>query len=221
MRILAPGLILTARQSDNEPLGAASVMKRLLDIVGSLVGLLLLAPLFAVLWICVVVGSGRPGFFAQRRVGRRSRDFTLYKFRTMATRAGAEHGSFDVGSVARVTRVGRFLRASKLDELPQLWNVLRGDMALVGPRPEVREWVDAYPDRWEIVLSVRPGITDPASIEFRNEEEMLARSEDPHECYRNDILPRKLDLYRKYVENQTLWTDIQLILQTLWTVARR
>ena len=196
-------------------------MKRILDIAGALVGVVLISPLLAVVWMAVVLESGRPGLFRQRRMGRRGSEFTLYKFRTMTVQRGTERGSFDVGSSARVTRVGKLLRKTKLDELPQLWNVLVGDMSLVGPRPEVRKWVEAYPDRWAKVLAVRPGITDPASIEFRNEEELLAAAPDPETCYRDVILPRKLDLYEEYVETRSFWGDVGILLKTVWAVAGR
>jgi lipopolysaccharide/colanic/teichoic acid biosynthesis glycosyltransferase len=120
-----------------------------------------------------------------------------------------------------VTRVGKLLRKTKLDEFPQLWNVLVGDMSLVGPRPEVRKWVEAYPDRWAKVLAVRPGITDPASIEFRNEEELLAAAPNPETYYRKVILPRKLDLYEEYVETRSFWGDVGILLKTVWAVAGR
>ncbi len=145
----------------------------------------------------------------------------LFKFRTMTVRKGTEQGSFDAGSAARVTRVGAFLRKTKLDELPQLWNVLKGDMSLVGPRPEVRKWVEAYPERWARVLTVRPGITDPASIEFRNEEDILAASPDPERTYREVILPRKLDLYEEYVRTRSFWGDVGILLKTVWAVVGR
>jgi lipopolysaccharide/colanic/teichoic acid biosynthesis glycosyltransferase len=196
-------------------------MKRILDIVGALTGGVLLSPLLAVVWMAVVLESGRPGLFRQRRMGRRGSEFTLYKFRTMTVQRGTERGSFDAGSSARVTRVGKLLRKTKLDEFPQLWNVLVGDMSLVGPRPEVRKWVEAYPDRWAKVLAVRPGITDPASIEFRNEEELLAAAPNPETYYRKVILPRKLDLYEEYVETRSFWGDVGILLKTVWAVAGR
>ncbi|MEI8122201.1 MAG: sugar transferase [bacterium] len=196
-------------------------MKRVLDIAGALVGEVLLSPLLAVVWIAVVLESGLPGLFRQRRMGRGGSEFALYKFRTMTVlQRGTERGSFDVGSSARVTRVGKLLRKTKLDELPQLWNVLVGDMSLVGPRPEVRKWVEVYPERWAKVLSVRPGITDPASIEFRNEEELLAAAPDPETHYRNVILPQKLDLYERYVASQSLGGDISILFRTMWAVFR-
>lgn len=193
-------------------------MKRLLDFSGALVGLMVLAPLLALLWMAVVAESGVPGLFRQRRVGLSDRDFTLFKFRTMTIRRGAEQGSFDPGCAARVTRIGALLRKAKLDELPQLWNVLKGDMSLVGPRPEVRKWVETYPERWARVLTIRPGITDPASILFRNEEEILAAAPDPEQTYRNVILPQKLDLYEQYVATQSFWKDVGILLKTLWAV---
>jgi lipopolysaccharide/colanic/teichoic acid biosynthesis glycosyltransferase len=195
-------------------------VKRVLDLFGATVGLVVLSPLLVVLWLAVVVESGLPGLFRQRRVGQRGRDFTLFKFRTMTIRRGAEQGSFDPGCVARVTRVGAFLRKTKFDELPQLWNVLVDKMSLVGPRPEVRKWVEMYPERWAKVLSVRPGITDPASIEFRNEEEILAKSADPEQTYREEILPRKLDLYEQYVRTQSLRGDIAILWRTVYAVMK-
>jgi lipopolysaccharide/colanic/teichoic acid biosynthesis glycosyltransferase len=196
-------------------------MKRILDIAGAFVGVVLISPLLAVVWLAVVLESGLPGLFRQRRMARGGSEFTLYKFRTMTVQRGTERGSFDAGSSARVTRVGKLLRKTKLDELPQLWNVLVGDMSLVGPRPEVRKWVEAYPDRWAKVLAVRPGITDPASIEFRNEEELLAAAPDPETYYREVILPRKLDLYEEYVETRSFWGDVGILLKTVWAVAGR
>ena len=125
-----------------------------------------------------------------------------------------------MGNRRRVTGVGRLLRATKLDELPQLWNVLKGDMSLVGPRPEVRQWVAAYPERWARVLTVKPGITDPASIVYRDEESILARSPDPERTYREDILPHKLDLYEEYVRSRNFFGDIGIILKTLFAVIK-
>jgi len=193
-------------------------MKRVLNIVGALAGLVLLSPLLAAVWLVIVLKSGLPGLFRQRRMGQGKREFTLLKFRSMTVQRGTEQGSFEAGGSARVTRVGKMLRKTKLDELPQLWNVLVGDMSLVGPRPEVRKWVEAYPDRWAKVLSVRPGITDPASIEFRNEEELLAAAPDPEAYYHDVILPRKLDLYEQYVDSHTFWGDIVIIFRTFKAV---
>ncbi len=196
-------------------------MKRLVDVIAASAGLLLLSPLLLVLAAWVRFSSGAPVLFRQQRVGRGMRDFTLVKFRTMTVAPGTERGSFDAGRATRVTPVGRFLRKTKLDELPQLWNVLVGDMALVGPRPELRRWVAVYPERWARVLAVRPGLTDPASILYRNEEELLAAASDPQRVYREEILPHKLAIYEAYVRDQHLAGDLVILGQTLLAVLRR
>jgi lipopolysaccharide/colanic/teichoic acid biosynthesis glycosyltransferase len=164
--------------------------------------------------------DGPPVLFRHARIGKAGRSFELLKFRTMAVAAGAEKGSFDLGSSSRVTRLGALLRRTKLDELPQLWNVLKGEMSLVGPRPEVPRWVEAYPERWARVLTIRPGITDPASIEFRNEEAILAAASDPEATYRDVVLPRKLDLYERYVTERSFRGDLGILARTLSAVVR-
>ena len=189
-------------------------MKRYLDLLASMLGLLLLMPVLATVAILVRLSSPGPVLFRQTRVGFRGKDFVLFKFRTMTVLTGSERGSFDAGDASRVTKVGRFLRATKLDELPQLWNVIRGDMALVGPRPEVRKWVEVNPDRWAIVHAVRPGITDPSTILYRDEEMVLAGLSDPERFYREQILPRKLGLYVEYVSTRTFWGDLKILGQT-------
>lgn len=193
-------------------------MKRVFDIVASALGLVILFPAMLAIAGLVLVESGPPVLFRQIRVGRFGRDFRLYKFRSMTVLAGSEMGSFEAGICQRVTRVGRVLRRTKLDELPQLWNVLHGEMSLVGPRPEVRKWVEAYPERWAKVLEVRPGITDPASIQFRHEEEFLARSVNPERTYRDVVLPQKLDLYEAYVRQQSFVGDLAILGKTAWVV---
>jgi len=192
-----------------------SLGKRLFDCIVSLIGLVLLVPLFLVLAIMIKVFDPGPVFFRQARVGKKGRSFYIYKFRSMRVFPGAEEGCFEAGCLSRVTPVGRLLRKSKVDELPQLYNVLKGDMSLVGPRPEVRKWVAVYPDRWEKVLSVQPGITDCASVDYRNEEELLASSGDPEHLYRDEILPRKLSLYEAYVDHHSFLGDVKLILETI------
>lgn len=196
-------------------------MKRLFDIFSALVGLFFLGPLFLVILTVSLIAHGRPVFFKQNRVGRNGIDFLLLKFRTMRVQKGAEAGQFDAGDCSRVTSVGKFLRKTKLDELPQIWNVLRGEMSVVGPRPEIRKWVEAYPNRWQEVLTVRPGITDPASIRFRNEEVILAEASDPEAEYREVILPQKLALYQEYVANASFFGDIALIFKTIIIVIRK
>lgn len=196
------------------------IAKRGFDIVSSLVGLTLLTPVFAMVAVLILVLDERPVFFRQWRIGLHGTGFWLYKFRTMRHLQHAERGEFDAGDASRVTRVGRLLRKTKLDELPQLWNVLRGDMSVVGPRPEVKKWVAEYPERWAVAQQVRPGITDPACVVYRNEEELLRDCRDPEEAYRQEILPHKLGLYEKYVSTRSFWGDVGIILQSLWAVTR-
>ena len=198
-----------------------STVKRALDIVFSLLGLAALWPVLALIGMSIFLTSGPPAIFSQERVGRGGRPFRLLKFRTMTSLKGAEAGLFEPGSRARVTPFGRFLRAYKIDELPQLWNVLMGEMSLVGPRPEIRKWVDVYPERWRKVLSVRPGITDPASLHYRNEEEILAASPDPEKAYRDVILPHKLDFYERYADNVGPFRDFGVLMRTLSRILQR
>lgn len=159
-----------------------------------------------------------PVLFCQQRIGHGGKVFRFNKFRSMRVLKEASSGSFDAGNYSRITPFGRFLRKTKLDELPQLINVLKGEMSFVGPRPEVKQWTEVYPEKWKIVHSVKPGITDNASIEFRNEEELLAKSNDPIKTYKEVILPRKLDLYIEYVNTHTFTGDIKIILKTIKAV---
>lgn len=193
-------------------------MKRLFDIVASGLGLLVLSPLFLIVAVWIKLDSPGPVFFRQVRVGRFNKDFRIFKFRTM--RVGSDKGSQITigGRDPRVTRAGYWLRRFKIDELPQLINVFIGDMSLVGPRPEVRHYVDMYTPEQMHVLDVRPGITDAASIMFRNESEFLEQADDPEKHYIEVLMPKKLELYLQYVNNHSLMGDIRLILKTLWTV---
>lgn len=193
-------------------------MKRLFDIFFSLVFLIVFLPFFLIIALFIIIESGFPVFFIQQRIGVNKNPFDIIKFRTMTVLHEARHGSFDAGDCSRVTKVGKFLRGTKLDELPQLLNVLFGHMSFVGPRPEVKKWVDAYPLRWDKVLTVRPGITDNASIEFVNEEIMLNSSDDPQKTYHDDVLPRKLDLYELYVNEHSFLGDIKILFKTLVAV---
>jgi lipopolysaccharide/colanic/teichoic acid biosynthesis glycosyltransferase len=190
-------------------------MKRLFDVILSLLGLIVLSPILILIAIAVKVNSKGPVFFRQKRVGRYGKPFILYKFRSMTLFQLATEGIFEPGNVSRVTAIGKFFRKSKLDELPQLINVLIGDMSLVGPRPEVANWVAVYPDAWKKILTVRPGITDNASIIFHNEESILAKVDDPEQMYREVMLPKKLELYTDYVDNRSLQGDLLIILRTL------
>lgn len=196
-------------------------IKRMFDWVVSTIGLLLLAPALLVLTICIRLDSPGPVFFRQVRVGLGGRNFRIHKFRTMVSDAERCGLQITVGADRRVTRVGKWLRKYKLDELPQLIDVWRGDMSLVGPRPEVPRYVTCYPeDVRAVVLSVRPGITDRASIEFKDENEILGRAADPHAAYVNEVLPIKLRYYQEYVKTRTLCGDVRIIFDTLRAIMR-
>ncbi len=189
-------------------------MKRLFDILASGCGLLVLTPIFIIVAIWIKLDSQGPVFYRQTRVGRYNKDFRIFKFRSM--RVGSDKGSLVTigGRDPRVTRSGYFIRKFKIDELPQLINVFTGDMSLVGPRPEVRHYVNYWtPDQMR-VLDVRPGITDPASIRFRNENELLEKAQDPERYYIDVIMQEKIKLYLEYVEKSSFWYDIKLIFQT-------
>lgn len=193
-------------------------MKRLFDIIASGIGLLLLSPLFLILAIWIKLDSEGPVFYRQVRVGKDNKDFRIFKFRSM--RVGSDKGSLVTigGRDPRITRSGYFIRKFKLDEFPQLINVFVGDMSLVGPRPEVRHYVNYWTPEQMHVLDVRPGITDPASIKFRNENELMEQAEDPENYYINVIMQEKLKLYLEYVQNHSFWGDIGLIFKTFWVI---
>lgn len=194
-------------------------MKRAFDITAAFFGLLLLSPFFLLLMILIPLdGTGGP-FYRQIRVGKDGKEFLLVKFRTMVRRADRS-GKLTVGADPRVTRIGAFLRRYKLDEFPQLINVLKGDMSIVGPRPEVPEFVEHYGPNQRRVLSVRPGLTDEASLAYIQEERLLENAEDPHRTYLEEILPEKVRLNLRYVEEQSMRKDISLILQTLRRIIR-
>ena len=192
--------------------------KRLFDILASGLGLLVLNPLFLILAIWIKLDSKGPVFYRQVRVGKDNKDFRIFKFRSM--RVGSDKGSLVTigGRDPRITRSGYIIRKLKLDELPQLINVFVGDMSLVGPRPEVRHYVNYWTPEQMHVLDVRPGITDPASIKFRNENELMEKAENPEEYYINVIMQEKLKLYLEYVKNHTFWGDIGLIFKTFWVI---
>ena len=193
-------------------------MKRLFDILLSGIGLLIISPLFLIVAIWIKLDSPGPIFYRQVRVGRYNKDFRIFKFRSM--RIGSDKGSLVTigGKDPRITRSGYFIRKFKIDELPQLINVLVGDMSLVGPRPEVRHYVNYWTEEQMHVLDVRPGITDPSSIKFRNENELLAQAEDPEKYYIEVIMQEKIKLYLEYVAKNCLWYDIKLIFQTFWVI---
>lgn len=191
------------------------MLKRLFDLVFSLVGLIFISPLWLLISLLIVLDSKGGIFFLQQRVGKNNSDFFIYKFRTM--RSGSDKkGLITVGAKdSRVTRVGYYLRKYKLDELPQLINVLKGDMSFVGPRPEVRKYVNMYSPEQLKVLEVKPGITDYASILFSNESELLAKAADPEKFYIETVFPAKLKLNMEYIQEKGFWKDIRLIFQTI------
>jgi lipopolysaccharide/colanic/teichoic acid biosynthesis glycosyltransferase len=193
-------------------------MKRILDILCSFCVLVLLLPVWLVVALLIVLESRGGVFYVQKRVGKDNRDFNLYKFRTMRPDSDSK-GLLTVGARdSRITRVGYFLRKYKIDEFPQLLNILKGDMSIVGPRPEVRKYVDLYTPEQMRVLSVRPGLTDYASIRYVNENEVLAASDDPERTYIEEVMPAKLALNLQYINNQSLKEDFKLIFKTFTAI---
>lgn len=193
-------------------------MKRLFDIVASGLGLLILSPIFLVLAIWIKLDSPGPVFYTQIRVGRNNKDFNLFKFRSMKM-GSDKKGLITVGGRdPRVTRSGYYIRKYKLDELPQLINVFIGDMSLVGPRPEVRKYVNLYTKEQMHVLDVRPGITDMASICYRNENELLEKADNPEEYYRNVVMQDKLRINLEYVQSHSFYGDIKMIFKTFFAI---
>jgi lipopolysaccharide/colanic/teichoic acid biosynthesis glycosyltransferase len=193
-------------------------MKRSFDVVVSGILAAMIAPLFAAIAAAVVLDSGLPVFYSQERVGRGFRRFRIWKFRSMLRDNSGPR--ITVRRDSRITRVGKFLRATKLDELPQFWNVFVGDMSLVGPRPEVFEYVEMYRERYVRILTVRPGITDLASLSFRDEEGVLAAASDLTEYYTRHVLPAKLDLAEEYLQKRSLLFDISILLRTFGALLR-
>lgn len=195
-------------------------MIRFFDFIFSLSGILLLSPVFLILYISIRLESKGGGFYRQQRVGRYGKDFYVYKFRSM--RVGADkQGLITVGGRdPRITHIGYFIRKYKLDELPQLFNVLKGDMSLVGPRPEVRKYVDLYTDEQRKVLSVRPGITDYASIEYVDENAILGQAEDADKAYVEQIMPDKIRYNMKYIDNHSLKEYFKIIFLTFQSIVR-
>ena len=192
--------------------------KRLMDIVLSGLGLLILAPLFLMVAVLTRLSSPGPAFFCQRRVGKNGKIFVIFKFRSMVTATGQSGAPITASNDPRITSWGAFLRRYKIDEFPQLWNVLKGDMSLVGPRPELEFYVHAYTPLQKRVLEVRPGITDPGSLFYRTEEKLLAMTRDPESYYIEHILPTKLALNLQYMESYNFFRDLVLIAKTVRSV---
>jgi lipopolysaccharide/colanic/teichoic acid biosynthesis glycosyltransferase len=195
--------------------------KRGFDIIASLTGLIVLSPLFLITALLVKLSDGGPVFYRQSRIGQQFRPFLLLKFRTMVVDADRAGALITTKGDQRITPVGRFLRKTKLDELPQLINVLIGEMSIVGPRPEVAKYVEMFRnEHYNDILTIKPGITDYAAIEFRNEETLLKGFHSPEEGYIKEVLPRKITLYRRYVKEMSFFTDLQLIFLTFWRIVR-
>lgn len=188
--------------------------KRMFDITVSFLALWALLPVLFIIALIISIESRGGPFFGQWRVGKDNTDFKLYKFRSMYVDA-EERGQLTVGKDDRITPTGRVIRKLKVDELPQLWNILIGEMSFVGPRPEVRKYVDMYTEEQMKVLTVLPGLTDYASLEYINENEILGNAEDPERVYVEEIMPKKLDLNLKYIEEQSMATDIKIIFRTI------
>jgi lipopolysaccharide/colanic/teichoic acid biosynthesis glycosyltransferase len=185
-------------------------MKRVIDIIGSALGILILSIPFVVIAFLIFIADGGSPFFLQERVGKYGKPFKMVKFRSM--RMNAPQGAqLTVGKDPRITAIGAFIRKYKIDELPQLWNVFVGDMSLVGPRPEVKRYVDLYSDEQRAVLQVKPGITDYASIQYFEESALLAASEHPEKTYIEEIMPAKLKINLAYIESANVWADLKVI----------
>lgn len=195
-------------------------IKRLIDIVFSFFAIIIFSPLFILISIAIILDSGFPIFYKQKRLGKNYKEFTLYKFRSMIKNADKIGSLVTSSNDKRITKVGKFLRKTKLDELPQFFNVLIGDMSIVGPRPEVEKYANYYKKDFEYILSkVKPGITDKASIQYRNEEKILADKEGNHETlYINELLPKKLKLAKEYADNNNIIIDLAIILKTFFVV---
>lgn len=197
------------------------IVKRIFDLLLSVIGLVLLAPVLLVCILLIKMDSPGPALFTQDRVGKKQKLFKIYKFRTMRVEQNSDALRITSSADKRITNLGKKLRKYKLDELPQLLNVLKGDMSLVGPRPEVPEYVEYWPEEARrLILSVPPGITDNASLEYLDEGRILAESEEPEKIYIEEILPKKLEYYIRYVEQRSFLVDISLVLRTLVLIFR-
>ncbi len=193
------------------------ISKRVFDLVSSLVMLVVLLPLFLVITIWILLDSRGGIFYKQIRVGKDGKEFTLLKFRSMTVGADKQ-GLITIGNDNRVTRSGRFIRKTKIDEFPQLINIIKGDMSVVGPRPEVPKYVSLYTEEQKKVLSIRPGLTDLASLKYFDEQKLLGESDDPEKTYRNEIMPKKLDLNLQYLAQRSLFLDFKLIFSTIFRI---
>ena len=195
-------------------------IKRILDILITLIGTILFFPVIIAVSLIILISSGYPVFFLQERVGKDWKIFKIIKFRTMVKNADKMGIGISSHDDSRITSIGKFLRKFKIDEIPQIFNVLIGNMSLVGPRPELLKYAEYYIDDYSEILKVKPGITDYASLEFRNESELLQNSDDNEKTYLNKILPDKIQLYKKYLKEANLITDIKIIFSTFKVLIR-
>jgi len=193
-------------------------LKNVLDFIAALLGVLVLFPLLLLIAVSIKASDGGGVLFMQERIGKNFKRFKLFKFRTMVVNAPAMGEAVTKGEDPRITKTGKFLRRYKLDELPQLFNVLKGDMSLVGPRPEVEKYVALFKKQYERILTIRPGITDYAALEYRDEEEILNKYEDTNGGYISEVLPAKIKLYEKYLQEMSFTTDLKIIFKTLWKI---
>lgn len=195
--------------------------KRIFDVTASIIGLIVLLPLFIIIAILIKLNDKGPIFYKQKRMGQNFKPFELLKFRTMVVNADKIGPAVTKDGDPRITKIGKFLRKTKLDELPQLWNVIRGDMSIVGPRPEVEKYIQYYENDYKEILKVRPGITDYATIKFRNEEEILSKYDDTESAYIKYVLPEKIKLYKTYIKEISFFTDLKIIFWTLWRIVSK
>lgn len=197
-----------------------SFFKRIFDFFAALFGIIVLSPILIIVSIAIAITSRGGVFFKQIRVGKNGKLFKILKFRTMVSNAEAKGMQITVGDDKRITKIGKVLRKTKIDELPQLFNVLIGNMSFVGPRPEVPKYVELYSEEQRKVLTVKPGITDLASIEYKDENDLLQSDENPEQKYIQEIMPAKLALNMQYIEKRGFFYDIGLIMRTLWKIIR-
>lgn len=195
-------------------------MKRLFDIIFSLIGILICFPIFLIVPIFIKIESSGPAFFMQERAGKNFSKFKIIKFRSMISDSSKNKSLITVANDNRITKVGKFLRKTKIDELPQLINVLIGDMSFVGPRPEVFRYVEIFKEDYQNILKVKPGITDYAAIEYSDEEKVLKKYENSDEGYIKEVLPQKIKLYKKYISEQSFFNDIKIIFKTIYKIIK-
>ncbi len=195
--------------------------KRVFDLILSIPSIIILSPVFLISAILIKIDTSGPVSFSQERIGRGGRPFNLYKFRTMVKNASGIGPSVTPANDPRITRVGRLLRKFKVDEMLQIFNIVKGDMSVIGPRPELRKYVDKFRDDYGEILKIKPGMTDYALIAFRNEEEILSKFDNVEEGYIKEVMPEKIRLYRKYLNEMSLGTDIRIFFGTIMEILRR